>query len=198
MGAYSPAPVVDAAMHARIMHEVMLPTVNALADEGIQYRGFLYAGIMIDAEGTPNVLEVNCRFGDPETQPIMYRLESDLVELCLAALEGRLAQTTARWSEQAAIGIVMASGGYPGDYEKGRPISGLDGIDDDQVKVFHAGTALADGAVVTSGGRVLCVVARDDTVAQAQRRAYAATRRIAWDGAFYRTDIGYRAVAREQ
>ena len=198
MGAYSPAPVVDAAMHARIMNDVMLPTVNALADEGIHYRGFLYAGVMIDAAGTPNVLEFNCRFGDPETQPIMYRLESDLVELCLAAIDGKLASTETRWHAQPSIGVVMASGGYPGSYEKGLPISGLDAIDDDQVKVFHAGTTVADGQVLTSGGRVLCVVARDDTVAKAQQRAYAAVKHIEWDGAFCRSDIGYRAVAREK
>ena len=198
MGAYSPAPIVDAAMHERIMREVMLPTVNALADEGIRYRGFLYAGLMIDAEGVPYVLEFNCRFGDPETQPIMFRLRSDIVELCLAAHEGRLAAVQAQWHRQPALGVVMASGGYPGSYAKGRPISGLDSINDDQVKVFHAGTALADGNVVTSGGRVLCVVARDSSVAAAQRRAYAAAGNIHWDGAFFRRDIGYRAVARER
>ena len=198
MGAYSPAPVVDSSMHERIMREVMLPTVNALADEGIRYRGFLYAGLMIDSQGVPNVLEFNCRFGDPETQPIMYRLDSDLVELCEAALDGRLKDTSAKWHAQPAIGVVMASGGYPGSYEKGKPISGLDSIKDRQVKVFHAGTAISDGQVVTSGGRVLCVVARDTTVAKAQQRAYAAVKQISWDGAFCRKDIGYRAVAREQ
>ncbi|HMB74480.1 MAG TPA: phosphoribosylamine--glycine ligase [Gammaproteobacteria bacterium] len=198
MGAYSPAPVVDAAMHERIMREVMRPVVNALADEGIHYRGFLYAGVMIDAQGVPNVLEFNCRFGDPETQPILFRLESDLIELCLAALEGRLSTAAVQWHPQPALGVVMASGGYPGSYEKGKAISGLDANDDAQVKVFHAGTALVGGRVVTSGGRVLCVVARDDSVAQAQRRAYAAIERIDWDGAFFRRDIGYRAVGRER
>jgi phosphoribosylamine--glycine ligase len=197
MGAYSPAPIVDETMHERIMSEVMLPTVNALADDGIHYRGFLYAGVMIDAAGVPNVLEFNCRFGDPETQPIMFRLESDLIELCLAAIEGTLAEKSARWHSEPTIGIVMASRGYPGSYEKGKPISGLDTIDDPQVKVFHAGTAFDGEKVVTSGGRVLCVVARDNTVSAAQRRAYASVARIHWEGAFYRRDIGYRAIARE-
>jgi phosphoribosylamine--glycine ligase len=197
MGAYSPAPIVDKAMHARIMNEVMLPTVKALAKEGIHYRGFLYAGLMIDADGVPNVLEFNCRFGDPETQPIMFRLESDLVELCIAAIDGKLADASVEWNPQPSIGIVMASGGYPGSYQKGRTITGLDAIEDPNVKVFHAGTALSDGSVVTSGGRVLCVVARDQSVSQAQRRAYENVDRIHWDGAFCRRDIGYRAIARE-
>jgi phosphoribosylamine--glycine ligase len=197
MGAYSPAPIVDAAMHDRIMREVMLPTVNALADEGIHYRGFLYAGVMIDEHGVPNVLEFNCRFGDPETQPIMFRLESDLIELCLAALDGRLAEVRTHWSAQPALGVVMASAGYPESYEKGKVISGLDSIDDPNVKIFHAGTAAHNGAVVTSGGRVLCIVARADTVSQAQQRAYAGVDRIHWDGAFCRRDIGFRAIARE-
>lgn len=197
MGAYSPAPIVDEAMHARIMKEVMLPTVNALADEGIHYRGFLYAGLMINESGVPNVLEFNCRFGDPETQPIMFRLESDLVELCNAAIDGELAGRQVQWHPQPSIGIVMASGGYPGSYEKGRKITGLDTIDDPNVKVFHAGTALNDDSVVTAGGRVLCVVARDESVSKAQKRAYENVARIHWDGAFYRHDIGYRAIARE-
>ena len=197
MGAYSPAPIVDAAMHEQIMTEVMLPTVNALAEEGIHYRGFLYAGLMIDSGGVPNVLEFNCRFGDPETQPIMFRLESDLVELCMAALDSRLADVSVVWNPQPSIGIVMASDGYPGSYAKGNPISGLDAIEDPNVKVFHAGTALSNGSVVTSGGRVLCVVARDESVSRAQRRAYDNVDRIHWDGAFCRRDIGYRAIARE-
>ncbi|MGD8325270.1 MAG: phosphoribosylamine--glycine ligase, partial [Gammaproteobacteria bacterium] len=145
MGAYSPAPIVDDDMHARIMRDVMSPTVNALADEGIHYRGFLYAGLMIDEHGVPNVLEFNCRFGDPETQPIMFRLESDLVELCLAAFDGRLPEMHAEWHRQPTLGVVMASRGYPGSYEKGKKISGLEQIDDPDVKVFHAGTALQDG-----------------------------------------------------
>jgi phosphoribosylamine--glycine ligase len=198
MGAYSPAPVVDAAMHDRIMREVMIPTVRALADEGITYRGFLYAGIMIDKHGNPKVLEFNCRFGDPETQPILFRLESDLVAHCLDAIAGRLGATPAKWSDSTTVGIVMASGGYPGAYESGRVISGLEHIDDTDAKVFHAGTRLQDGQVVTAGGRVLCVVARGASVADAQQRAYAAVARISWDGAFYRRDIGYRAVLRER
>lgn len=197
MGAYSPAPIVDEAMHARIMQEIMLPTVNALADEGIHYRGFLYAGLMINADGVANVLEFNCRFGDPETQPIMFRLESDLVRLCQAAIDGSLATQSVEWHPQPAIGVVMASGGYPGSYDKGHQISGLDSIDDPNVKVFHAGTAEKNGSIVTSGGRVLCVVARDATVSEAQQLAYANVDRIDWDGAFCRRDIGYRAIARE-
>lgn len=198
MGAYSPAPVVDALMHDRIMNEVMIPTVNGLAAEGIHYRGFLYAGIMIAADGTPNVLEFNCRFGDPETQPIMFRLQSDLVELCLAALEGELSTATTSWHLDATVGVVMASLGYPNSYNNGQEITGLNAINDPQVKVFHAGTALDDEAVKTSGGRVLCVVARDTSVGAAQTRAYQAVEKINWDGAFYRRDIGYRAIARER
>jgi len=197
MGAYSPAPIVDSAMHERIMREVMVPTVNALSDQGIRYRGFLYAGLMISASGVPNVLEFNCRFGDPETQPIMFRLESDLVELCLCAIEGRLGAAQAVWHPQPTVGIVMASGGYPDSYEKGKAIYGLDEIHDPQVKVFHAGTAFDGENIVTSGGRVLCVVARDVTVSRAQQRAYASVEQIHWQGAFYRRDIGYRAIARE-
>jgi phosphoribosylamine--glycine ligase len=198
MGAYSPAPIVDAAMHSRIMNEVMLPTIRALAEEGIAYRGFLYAGIMVGPDGNPKVLEFNCRFGDPETQPIMFRLESDLVAHCLDAMNGRLGATPALWRNESTVGVVMASGGYPGHYESGRAIAGLDSIEDPQVKVFHAGTRLRNGDVVTAGGRVLCVVARGHSVAAAQQRAYAAVEKITWDGAFFRKDIGYRAVQRER
>jgi phosphoribosylamine---glycine ligase len=198
MGAYSPAPIVDAAMHDRIMREIMLPTINGLADEGIHYRGFLYAGVMIDGEGQPRVLEFNCRFGDPETQPILFRLESDLVDLLLHAMAGELEHANPRWSDDYTVGVVMASAGYPGRYATGFPIVGLDRIDDPQVKIFHAGTKLVDGRVCTAGGRVLCVVARDESVTDARRRAYGAVDRIRWDGAFWRTDIGYRAVARER
>jgi phosphoribosylamine--glycine ligase len=197
MGAYSPAPVVTPEMHRRIMDEVMRPTVEGLAAEGTPYVGFLYAGLMIHADGTPNVLEFNCRFGDPETQPIMMRMRSDLPALCLAALDGRLDETAVEWDPRVALGVVMAAGGYPGAYEKGKPISGLerfDGIED--VKVFHAGTAEADGRVVTSGGRVLCAVALADDVAGAQTKAYEVVRGIRFDGAFYRSDIGYRALGR--
>lgn len=198
MGAYSPAPIVDATMHDRIMREVMLPTINGLADEGIHYRGFLYAGVMIDAQGQPRVLEFNCRCGDPETQPVLFRLESDLVALLLDAMADKLERAQPRWSDDYTVGVVMASAGYPGTYATGRPIAGLDRIDDPQVKVFHAGTKLIDGRVCTAGGRVLCIVARDRSVTDARTRAYGAVDQIRWDGAFWRRDIGYRAVARER
>lgn len=197
MGAYSPAPVVTQALHERIMGEVMEPTVNGLAAEGAPYTGFLYAGLMIDADGTPYVLEFNCRFGDPETQPIMMRMESDLPALCLAALEGRLGGCRVDWDPRAALGVVLAAGGYPDSYAKGAPIHGLDRISGDDVKVFHAGTALdQQGRVVTNGGRVLCAVALGDTVAAAQQRAYQVVDAIQWEGMFCRRDIGYRAIAR--
>jgi phosphoribosylamine--glycine ligase len=198
MGAYSPAPVVTDEMHRRIMDEVMRPTVDGLASEGTPYVGFLYAGIMIAADGTPNVLEFNCRFGDPETQPIMMRMRSDLPALCLAALEGRLDSESVDWDPRVALGVVLAAGGYPESYEKGKPISGLDSFEgEEDVKVFHAGTAIADGDTVTAGGRVLCAVALAERVTEAQRRAYEVVRAIDWDGVYYRTDIGYRAVARD-
>jgi phosphoribosylamine--glycine ligase len=196
MGAYSPAPVVTAAMHEKIMRDVMLPTVHGLAADGIRYRGFLYAGVMIDATGTPKVLEFNCRFGDPETQPILLRLRSDLVALCLAACEGRLAEKTIDWDPRPAVGVVMASGGYPGSYQKGLPISGLNNLDSDTLKVFHAGTRLADGKVLTDGGRVLCVTALGESVSDARDAAYQAVTKISWPGAFYRSDIAYRALNR--
>ena len=198
MGAYSPAPVVDAALHERVMREVIEPTVAGMASDGFPFTGFLYAGLMIDAQGNPRVLEFNVRFGDPETQPVMMRLRSDLVTLCEAALAGRLQETHAEWDPRAALGVVMAAGGYPGSYAKGAPIHGLKQPAEEAVKVFHAGTALADGEVVTAGGRVLCVTALGDTVGAAQQRAYAAADTIGWDGAFLRRDIGYRAVQREQ
>ena len=197
MGAYSPAPVVTPAMHERIMHEVMQPTVRGLAAEGMPYTGFLYAGLMIDAEGIPHVLEFNCRFGDPETQPILMRMRSDLPALCLAALDGTLDQHQVEWDPRAALGVVLAAGGYPNSYTKGAVISGLESIQGDDVKVFHAGTALDDqGRVTTSGGRVLCAVALGDTVAAAQGRAYEVVDAIQWDGMFCRRDIGYRAIQR--
>jgi phosphoribosylamine--glycine ligase len=198
MGAYSPAPVVTPAMHERVMEEVILPTVHGMAAEGNPYTGFLYAGLMIGADGSPKVLEYNCRFGDPETQPIMLRLRSDLVAHCLAALKGRLDDETADWDPRASLGVVLAAGGYPGDYPKGDVISGLPDSDDATAKVFHAGTALRDGQVVTSGGRVLCATALGDSVAEAQRRAYELADHIDWQGLYRRNDIGYRAVAREQ
>ncbi len=199
MGAYSPAPVVTPAMHERIMHEVMLPTVAGLAAEGIDYTGFLYAGVMIGEDGVPRVLEYNCRFGDPETQPIMMRLRSDLVGLCQAALDGELAAQEIDWDPRAAVGVVLAAGGYPAAYQTGRHIEGLKnaaGLAD--TKVFHAGTRLENDAVVTAGGRVLCATALGATVTEAQRQAYRLVDRIRWEDMTYRRDIGYRAVAREQ
>ena len=198
MGAYSPAPVVTESVYQRIMDEVIEPTVKGLASEGMPYTGFLYAGLMIDDSGAPKVIEYNCRFGDPETQPILMRLKSDLVELCQAAVEKRLDQVDAEWDSRPALGVVLAANGYPGSYRKGDAISGLERADSEDAKVFHAGTALDGERVVTSGGRVLCATALGDTVAQAQANAYAAAKAIHWDGVFYRKDIGYRAVAREQ
>jgi phosphoribosylamine--glycine ligase len=198
MGAYSPAPVVSEAVYQRIMTEVITPTVAGMAAEGLPYTGFLYAGLMIMPDGAPKVIEYNCRFGDPETQPIMLRLQSDLVAHCLAALEGKLDGETPAWDTRAALGVVLAAGGYPGSYEKGKVIAGLGEGEDASRKVFHAGTAERDGQVVTAGGRVLCAAALGDSVAEAQAAAYTLAEHISWDGMFYRTDIGYRAVAREQ
>ena len=198
MGAYSPAPVITPEMHDRIMAEVIEPTVKGMAAEGHPYTGFLYAGVMIAPDGTPKVLEYNCRFGDPETQPIMMRLRSDLVALCDAALDGKLDQVSAEWDPRAALGVVLAAGGYPASYAKGDVISGLPTDDNETAKVFHAGTAEKDGQVVTSGGRVLCAVGLGDTVSEAQARAYELTQQITWDKVYYRTDIGHRAIAREQ
>lgn len=197
MGAYSPAPVVTQEMHDKIMQQVIVPTVEGMKSDGYPYTGFLYAGIMIDANGVPKVLEYNCRFGDPETQPIMMRLKSNLAELCLAAIDKKLDQTTAEWDSRAALGVVLAAGGYPESYAKGSVISGLDQCDTDSCKTFHAGTALNGSDVVTSGGRVLCVTALGETVTQAQELAYQSVEKITWDGVFCRTDIGYRAIARE-
>jgi phosphoribosylamine--glycine ligase len=198
MGAYSPAPVVTPAMHARIMREVIEPTIRGLAADGMPYTGFLYAGIMIAPDGTPNVLEFNCRFGDPETQPIMCRLRSDLTLLCEAALDGRLDQVDMDWDPRAALGVVMAAGGYPDAVRKGDAISGLEAAARLPGKVFHAGTARRDGDIVTSGGRVLCAVGLGDSVGAAQREAYALVDAIRWEGMQCRRDIGYRAIARER
>jgi phosphoribosylamine--glycine ligase len=198
MGAYSPAPVIDEAMHRRVMEEVILPTVEGMAADGAPFTGFLYAGLMISPQGDPRVLEFNVRFGDPETQPILMRLQSDLPELCLAAIEGQLEHTHAAWDPRACLGVVMAAEGYPGKYQNGRLISGLDAEFSDQVKVFHAGTALSDAGVVTAGGRVLCVCALGLSVSEAQREAYRACEQIRWEGAQMRSDIGYRAIARER
>ncbi|AUB79797.1 phosphoribosylamine--glycine ligase [Candidatus Thiodictyon syntrophicum] len=197
MGAYSPAPVVTPALHDRVMREVIAPTLAGLAAEGMPYVGFLYAGLMIGPDGTPKVLEYNCRFGDPETQPILLRLRSDLVALCLAALDGRLDQVQADWDPRVALGVVMAAGGYPDTYAQGLPISGLADQDDPDVKVFHAGTRRAADQTLTAGGRVLCVTALGATAREAQERAYRGVRRIHWPDCYYRTDIGYRAIARE-
>ncbi len=195
MGAYSPAPVIDSALSERVMREVILPTVRGMAELGCPYRGFLYAGLMISPEGVPNVLEFNCRMGDPETQPIMTRLQSDLPELCLAALEGKLDRMKADWDERVALGVVMAAGGYPEAYRKGDPIRGLENTIPDTF-VFHAGTREADGEIVTDGGRVLCVCALERTVAGAQALAYKRARTITWPDAYLRRDIGHRAVNR--
>jgi phosphoribosylamine---glycine ligase len=197
MGAYSPAPVVTSAVHDRVMREIMLPTVRGLAADGIQYRGFLYAGLMIDGAGQPRVIEFNCRLGDPETQPILFRLRSDLVDVFFSCFDSTLGNAPLDWDPRAAVGVVMASRGYPDAYDKGKPISGLERVTDADVKVFHAGTRLAGGRVVTDGGRVLCVVGAGDTVRAACDAAYSGVREIKWDGAFYRKDIGYRAIARE-
>jgi phosphoribosylamine--glycine ligase len=197
MGAYSPAPVVTPEVHDRIMKEVIRPTVKGMAAEGYPYTGFLYAGLMIQSDGTPKVLEYNCRFGDPEAQPILLRLRSDLVEMCLAALGKRLDQIQVKWDQSASLGVVMAAGGYPLSYNKGDPIYGLPDHEQEDLKIFHAGTSVHKGRVVTSGGRVLCATALGVTVREAQKKAYDLAGRIKWDNVYYRTDIGYRAVERE-
>ena len=197
MGAYSPAPVVTAEIHQRVMDEVIWPTVRGMAAEGNVYTGFLYAGLMISEAGQPKVIEFNCRFGDPETQPIMLRLQSDLVEMCLAACEGKLDQQESQWDERPALCVVLAAGGYPGDYRTGDVIHGLPLEEVADGKVFHAGTRLEDDRVLTNGGRVLCVTALGADVAAAQRRAYALATPIAWEGSFCRRDIGYRAIGRK-
>ncbi len=197
MGAYSPAPVVTPTVHARAMEEVILPTLRGMAADGIPYTGFLYAGLMVAPDGTIKVLEFNCRFGDPETQPIMMRLKSDLPVLCLKALDGKLDAMETEWDPRPALGVVMAAGGYPNDYARGDLIEGLPESETADVKVFHAGTALDNGAAITAGGRVLCVSALGDTVAEAQKKAYEQVHRIQWRGAFYRKDIGHRAITRD-
>jgi len=198
MGAYSPAPVVTPEIERRIMNTVIRPTLRGMYVDGAPYLGFLYAGLMIMADGTPKVIEFNCRMGDPEAQPILVRLKTDLVAICKATLDGTLDKITAKWDARAALGVVMAAAGYPGSYARGARITGLDADFDDDQKVFHAGTALDGDDIVTSGGRVLCVVGLGDSVAKAAARAYAATDRIHWDGAYLRRDIGHRAIARER
>lgn len=197
MGAYSPAPVVTPEIHDRIMNEVIWPTVKGMAAEGNTYTGFLYAGVMVAEDGTPNMLEYNVRFGDPETQPIMMRLQSDIVELCNAAIDKKLDQVTTKWDQRNALGVVLAAGGYPASYNSGDVITGLDTNTKTDRKTFHAGTAEKDGNIVTAGGRVLCAVALGDSVSEAQTKAYELVNEINWDKAYYRTDIGYRAVQRE-
>lgn len=198
MGAYSPAPIVTPQMHDRVMKDVIEPTIRGLEKDGIPYLGFLYAGLMIAPDGTPNVLEFNCRFGDPETQPIMMRLKSDLVELCAAAVRGELDQHTIEFDARPALGVVLAAGGYPDAYRKGDTIEGLPAQTPGDVKVFHAGTQLTGDKVATNGGRVLCVTALGATVREAQRKAYEYVNKITWNGVQFRRDIGYRAVAREE
>ena len=197
MGAYSRAPVVTQEIHDRVMKEVIMPTVEGMASEGNPYMGFLYAGLMIMADGTPKVIEYNCRFGDPETQPIMLRLQSDIVALCQAACKGELDSQTIEFDERAAIGVVLAAGGYPGSYDKGDEITGFEHAAELDGKVFHAGTSLEDGKVVTNGGRVLCATAMGNNVTEAQQKAYELVNTIQFKDAYFRTDIGYRAIARE-
>ncbi len=197
MGAYSPAPVVDDETYKKIMTEVIEPTISGMAEDGTPYTGFLYAGLMIDRAGQPKVIEFNCRFGDPETQPMMMRMQSDLAELCLAAIEGNLAGKTILFDSRTALTVVMAAEGYPGSYEKGRVISGI-GVETSDGKTFHAGTAEVNGQLVTNGGRVLGVTALGNSVKEAQQAAYERVAQIQYEGRQYRTDIGYRAVAREE
>lgn len=200
MGAYSPAPVVTPWIHDRIMAEVIEPVIKGMISEGRPYKGFLYAGVMIAKDGTPNVLEFNCRFGDPETQPIMMRLKSDLVELCMAAVDNNLMGRYAEWDPRPALGVVLASSGYPENYSQGDVITGLESADvsvEPDLKVFHAGTALRDGEIISAGGRVLCVSALGESVADAQQKVYNRVKEINWAGMFYRNDIGHRAISRE-
>ena len=198
MGAYSPAPVVTDDVFSKVMEQIIYPTVNGMAQEGNVYVGFLYAGLMIDKQGNPKVIEFNCRFGDPETQPIMMRMQSDLVELCLAAVEGKLNTVKSKWDPRPALGVVLAAGGYPGDYNTKDVILGLSAETDKDCKIFHAGTSLENGQVYTNGGRVLCVTALGNTVSDAQQYAYEQLKNIYWHGCYYRHDIGYRAIEREK
>jgi phosphoribosylamine--glycine ligase len=196
MGAYSPAPVVTPEIHQRVMDQIIYPTLTGMAAEGMPYTGFLYAGLMINAQGEPRVIEYNCRFGDPETQPIMMRLQSDLVALCNAALDGNLDQAEAEWDNRASVGVVLAAEGYPASYEKGREISGLGDIENSDQKIFHAGTVEKDGKILTSGGRVLCATALGLDVAEAQKKAYELADSINWQGMTLRRDIAWRAINR--
>jgi len=192
------APVVTPELSDRVIQEVILPTVNALAEQGTPYTGFLYVGLMITKSGEPKVLEFNCRFGDPETQPLLMRLQTDFVELCLAAFEQKLDQIEAQWDPRCALGVVLASGGYPAKYNKGDVIQGLDSNNNESIKVFHAGTKQNNNNIVTNGGRVLCVTALGENISDAQNKAYQKVKQINWDNVFYRNDIGYRAINREK
>ncbi len=198
MGAYSPAPIVDTSLNRRILKQVIEPTVNGLASEGIPYTGFLYAGLMIGEDNVPRVLEFNCRLGDPETQPILMRLNSDLAILCDAVLDGHIADIDVTWDKRCSLGVVMASAGYPDHYDIGLPINGLDRPEADTVKVFHAGTNDRDGQVLTSGGRVLCVTALGSDIESARESVYSTIKKIHWPGSFWRADIGHRALARQK
>jgi phosphoribosylamine--glycine ligase len=198
MGAYSPAPVVTDDIEKQIMDLVIRPTLEGMRQDGINYLGFLYAGLMIMEDGTPKVIEFNCRMGDPETQPIMMRLQSDLAAICKATIDGSLADQSASWDPRSALGVVLAAGGYPNDYKKGKPISGIENADSESQKVFHAGTSSSGDEVNTNGGRVLCVVGLGDSVAAAAASAYEAVEQITWEEMYFRRDIGHRAIAREQ
>ena len=197
MGAYSPAPIVDTSLNQRILKQVIEPTVNGLASEEIPYTGFLYAGLMIGEDNVPRVLEFNCRLGDPETQPILMRLNSDLAKLCDAVLDGHIADIDVTWDKRCSLGVVMASAGYPDRYDIGLPIDGLDAPGTDTVNVFHAGTLDRDGQVLTSGGRVLCVTALGSDIESARESVYRRIKSIHWQGSFWRADIGHRALARQ-
>jgi len=194
MGAYSPAPVVTPEIHDKVMRDVIEPTLKGMAEDGLPYTGFLYAGLMISADGSIKVLEYNCRFGDPETQPIMMRLKSDLVELCEAALTGNLDKTSSEWDERAALGVVLAAGGYPDTYQSGAVISGLPTEEHEDSKVFHAATKQVGNDLVTAGGRVLCACALGHDIKEAQSKAYKLANGIHWDNIYYRTDIGFKAI----
>ncbi len=194
MGAYSPAPLLTNALHTKVISDVIQPTVQGFIDAGYPYQGFLYAGLMITAEGIPKVLEFNCRFGDPETQPILMRLQSNFSQLCWDAARNQLTETSLDWNPQTALGVVMAAGGYPFDYAKGETISGIENISASHTKVFHAGTALKDNTITTSGGRVLCVTALGNDIKIAQQNAYRSVKAINWKDAYYRDDIGFKAI----
>ena len=198
MGAYSPAPIVTEDMTEKIMNEIIFPTLDGLKKDGISYLGFLYAGLMIDKDGNPKILEYNCRFGDPETQPIMMRLESDLIDLILSTMNGSLSTNIVKWSNDVALGVVMAAGGYPLKYESGKKISGLNKVDSENIKIFHAGTTTKNKDIVTNGGRVLCVVGKGRSTHDANIIAYSMVRKIEWQNEYHRDDIGYRAISRER